>query len=135
MGLADATGCTSSPLLTLTLLLTLPSIGITHKADNLVVAEKVENQNLAGDTAESKTETSAVQSPPPDTSITNALFTPVTNLNEHLKTIQPAFPPHTAHLFSGYNNRVDAHTHRSQGGVPSESAGKSELFFCGCHEK
>ena len=104
MGLADAIGCRSSHLLTLTLLLSLPSTGITHKADNLVVAGKAENQNLAGDAAESKTETSAVQMPPPDTSISNALFTDVTNLNEHLKTIHAALPPRTAHLFSGYND-------------------------------
>ena len=40
-----------------------------------LVAETAENQNLTGNAAESKTETSAVQQPLPDTSTGNALFT------------------------------------------------------------
>ncbi|KAN0141726.1 hypothetical protein V8E53_000188 [Lactarius tabidus] len=86
MGLADALGW------------------ITPKVD-AVVAEKTENQNLTGDAAETKTEGLEVPLPPPDDSNGNALFTAVTNLNDHLTTLHAALPPRTALLlFSGHSD-------------------------------
>ncbi|KAN0141760.1 hypothetical protein V8E53_000222 [Lactarius tabidus] len=87
MGLADALGW------------------ITPKADNVVVGEKAENQNLAGEKADTKTETSEVPLPPPDDNNGNTLFTAVTNLKDHLTTLHAALPPRTALLlFSGHSD-------------------------------
>ena len=80
--------------------LTLPSPGITPKADPLVVADKA-----AGDAPETKAETPEVQPPPPDASTGNALFTAAKNLNDHLTTLHAALPPRTALLlFSGHSD-------------------------------
>ncbi|KAN0141708.1 hypothetical protein V8E53_000170 [Lactarius tabidus] len=86
MGLADALGW------------------ITPKVD-AVVAEKTENQNLTGDAAGTKIESSEVAPPAPDDSNGNALFTAVTNLNDHLTTLHAALAPRTALLlFSGHSD-------------------------------
>ncbi|KAN0141724.1 hypothetical protein V8E53_000186 [Lactarius tabidus] len=86
MGLADALGW------------------ITPKVD-AVVAEKTENQKLTGDAAGTKIESSEVAPPAPDDSNGNALFTAVTNLNDHLTTLHAALPPRTALLlFSGHSD-------------------------------
>ena len=109
--------------------MTLPSPGITFKADTLVVAEKA-----AGDAAEMKTETPEVQPPPPDASTRNGLFTAAKNLNDYLTTLQAALPPRTALLlFSGQQRSAfDVNTRCSQGGVPGDSARKTEqLYLCG----
>lgn len=58
---------------------------------------------------------------------------PVIDLNDYLTMLHAALSPRTAHLFSGHNDLRLMSTHRSQGGVPSELAGKSELLFSGCH--
>jgi hypothetical protein len=83
----------------------LPITGITPKVD-VVIAEKTENQNLTGDAAETKTESSEVTLlSTPDDSHGNALFAAVTNLNDHLTTLHAALPPRTALLlFSGHSD-------------------------------
>ena len=81
--------------------------GVMPKAENVVGAEKIENQNQAGDAAPAKTETSEVP-PPPDAnskSNSNTLFAATTNLNDHLTTLHAALPPRTALLlFPGHSD-------------------------------
>ncbi|KAN0141439.1 hypothetical protein V8E53_000684 [Lactarius tabidus] len=80
-------------------------MGLADALGYAVVAEKTENQNLTGDAAETKTESSEVTPPAPDDSNGNALFTVVTNLNDHLTTLHAALPPRTALLlFSGHSD-------------------------------
>jgi hypothetical protein len=106
-GLADALGC-AWLLLTLTLPLTYHHRDHAQdgqRRDNVVVAEKTENQNSAGLAPETKIENPEVPPPPPNDSNSNALFTAVTNLNDHLTTLHAALPPRTALLlFSGHSD-------------------------------